>query len=742
MISNRRLYTILFGLFLASGFCGLLYQVIWLRLAFAAFGVITPVLSIVLSVFMLGLSVGSWLGGRWITALAARTGRSAIWFYAGSELFLGIGGLLVPAIFVAGQAALLTAGTMDSTRYLLLSALVLGGSILPWCVLMGFTYPFMMAFIREVDERNTTGFSYLYLANVIGAMLGTLATAGVHIELLGLHHTSWVAVAVNFGIAVVSVGLARLSPGPRPEEGESVPASTPGTAARDAVRSPLIASILFATGFISMAMEVVWTRAFTPVLLTTIYSFASLLAVYLMATWIGSLLYRRHLARGRTRANAELLALLAATSFLPAVTNDPRLPWSWRVLAVATLSSIVPFCGCLGYLTPKLIDDYARGGPEAAGRAYAVNIVGGILGPLFAGYLLLPFFGVKQSMILLALPLLGFFLLHLRAAFRRPAFGAITAATTTALLATAILYSTSYEDRSYYKTGELRRDHVATAFATGQGMGKALFVNGIGMTNLSSLTKIMAHLPMCTLAREPEAALVICLGMGTTLRSLESWDVDVTAVELVPGVRQLFSYFHPDAEALLRKPNCRVIIDDGRRFLSRTARKYDVITIDPPPPVEAAGSSLLYSRQFYQLIKTRLNDGGILQTWWPMGEKPALQATARALVEEFPHVRVYHSIADMGYHFSASLQPFEKPTVEQFIARMPRRARADLLEWADGRSLEDFVADILRLEIPVADLLDPDPDVCITDDHPYNEYFLLRRVRNKLDGHNSYEYIH
>ena len=172
MNSRRGLYVTLFGLFLASGFCGLLYQVVWLRLAFAAFGVITPVLSIVLSVFMLGLSLGSWAGGRWIDALTLRSGRSAAWYYAGAELLIGIGGLLVPSIFSAGQAALLPAGAMDSTRYLFFSALVLGISILPWCILMGFTYPFMMAFIREVDEGNRTSFSYLYLANVIGAMLG------------------------------------------------------------------------------------------------------------------------------------------------------------------------------------------------------------------------------------------------------------------------------------------------------------------------------------------------------------------------------------------------------------------------------------------------------------------------------------------------------------------------------------------------------------------------------------------
>src|SRR6266550_3035696 len=86
----------LFLAFVASGFCSLLYQIVWLRLAFASFGVITPVLSTVLSVFMLGLAIGSWLSGKWIDALSAAWNKPAIWFYALAELLIGIGGILVP----------------------------------------------------------------------------------------------------------------------------------------------------------------------------------------------------------------------------------------------------------------------------------------------------------------------------------------------------------------------------------------------------------------------------------------------------------------------------------------------------------------------------------------------------------------------------------------------------------------------------------------------------------------------
>jgi spermidine synthase len=182
---NRLTRRILFFLFFLSGFSSLVYQVVWTRMAFASFGIITPVLSVVLSVFMLGLALGSWGGGRFIAAFAKRTGLSAINFYAFAELLIGLGAFAVPKLFAIGEGLLLASGETDSFGYLSLSALVLAVSILPWCVCMGATFPFMMAFVREQDEANTGSFSFLYLANVLGAMCGTFLTAVVWIELFG-----------------------------------------------------------------------------------------------------------------------------------------------------------------------------------------------------------------------------------------------------------------------------------------------------------------------------------------------------------------------------------------------------------------------------------------------------------------------------------------------------------------------------------------------------------------------------
>src|SRR5262249_13844177 len=160
--------------------------------------------------------------------------------------------------------------------------------------------------------------------------------------------------------------------------------------------------------FTSMAMEVVWTRAFTTVLQTQVYSFAVLLFVYLLATWIGSLVYRRHLARGGALSTAQLVALLAVTALVPVVMHDPR----FLRRGYGGLASIVPFCAVLGYLTPKLIDEYSQGQPDRVGSSYAVNVSGCILGPLAASYALLPAMSLKAVLLVLAAPYLALLLFY------------------------------------------------------------------------------------------------------------------------------------------------------------------------------------------------------------------------------------------------------------------------------------------------------------------------------------------
>jgi spermidine synthase len=726
LIAKNKLF---FLLFFVSGFCGLLYQVVWVRIAFATFGIVTPVLSVVLSVFMLGLSLGSWAGGKWIERITQKTKISAVFFYGLVELLIGIGAFTVPRLFEMGGAWMLPMGEMDSTKYLSLSALIISWSILPWCVLMGATFPFMMSYLKQLDRANDTGFSFLYLANVVGAMCGTLVTALVLIEALGFSNTLLVAGCSNFAIAIVSCVAGFTQPsGGASKNSASIPVGLFPPSKLPMAQNRLICFILFLTGFASLAMEVIWTRAFTPILKTTIYSFALLLTTYLAATWMGSYIYRGHLRRQGILSISKLTAALALFSLLPVILNDPRL----HSQASIVLFSIFPFCAILGYLTPKLIDEYSFGRPKDAGRAYAFNILGCIAGPLFAGYFLLPIAGAKLSLILLAIPLLFCALLCPRPVTAGRIWRVASGGVTLLLLTTSLVLSQSYEEGTSEGGRVVRRDYTATVVASGVGMEKRLLVNGIGITQLTPVTKVMAHLPLALLEHPPQSALVICFGMGTTFRSLMSWNIRTVAVELVPSVKETFSYFFSDAESLTKDPRAAVVIDDGRRFLKRTPESFDLITLDPPPPPEAAGSSLLYSEEFYALVQQRLRKGGILQQWFPAGEERILQAVARSLGRSFPHVRAFHSMEGWGYHFLASLSPIAIPTAAEMISRLPDLAQKDLLEWEKEKTLPEFLRNVLAREVAFDALLSKDERISITDDRPYNEYYFVRRTWAKI----------
>ena len=725
----------LFLAFFLSGCCALIYQVVWTRLAFASFGIIPPVLSIVISVFMLGLSGGAWAGGKWIEGLVRRTGFSALLFYALAELVMAIGGFSVPKLFAIGEGLLLSSGQTDSIRYLFLSAVVLALSMLPWCLFMGATFPFMMAYAREKDARSEHSFSYLYLANVLGAMTGCLLTAVVFVEILGFKRTLWLAAAINVTIAALSAFVAwkqpRLAADAQALRAEK-PAQPPNDGSVSRPQRRMIKWILFSTGFSAMAMEVIWARAFAPVMTTQVYTFALIIFAYLGATFVGSLVYRRDLRKGSVRSTAVLISLLAVAALLPVVCNDLRFltntpNFAGYFSATVLLLSICPLCAVLGYLTPALIDEYSLGDPSGAGQAYALNVAGSILGPLFASYVLLPSLGERYGIIILGLPFLAFSLVgtgSLSSAYRWSLRVAATVFLIWSLFFAQDL--AAFASRKAAKI-EIRRDYAASVISAGEGLSKALLVNGIGVTGLVPMTKFMAHLPLAYHSGRPESALVICFGMGTTYRSVLSWDLKAVAVELVPSVRDAFPFYFEDAERILSNPNGRIVIDDGRRFLNRTADKFDVIVIDPPPPVEAAGSSLLYSEEFYARAKEHLQPNGILQAWFPGGDEKTGQAVLRSLRNSFPHLRCFRSALGAGMLILASAEPIAALGPQQIATRMPPKAAADLMEWSPSRNLNAYLAQVVWKEFPVDAALNPDPEVRITDDRPYNEYFLLRR---------------
>jgi spermidine synthase len=719
---------VFFLCFFLSGFCSLVYQVIWLRVAMAGFGVTTPLVSIVLSVFMAGLALGSWAGGRLVHRFESKPAAFFIRLYGAMELTIGVSGVVVAPLLRHGHALLgVQQVSWGSSSFYLASAAWIALVMLPFCAVMGATFPVAMAGIRAAYEgESARSFSYLYVANVLGAMTGTIGSAFVMIETMGFSRSLLVAAVSNALIATLAFALSRTAGSGR----SSLPQAAAGSEgpAADKAILPLLAT----TGLASLAMEVVWTRQYLPFLGPVVYSFAAMLAIYLAATAIGSRLYRRRSKPGGAPVS-ELawrpLAVLASSfALLPLVTADPRIPspedTDLLLGALRVALGIGPFCGVLGFLTPMLVDRWSGGDPDRAGRAYAVNAIGCILGPLVAGFVLLPALGERWTLILLALPLFGFGVFSARdlklARLKLPI---------AALAACVLMIVFTRDFETLYPHAWIRRDYTATVIADGEGMDKILLTNGTGMTLLTPITKMMAHLPLTSLDAPAKRALVLCFGMGTSFRAALSWGIPVTVVELVPSVPKVFGFFHADGEQLLRSPRATVVIDDDRRYLERTRDTYDVIVVDPPPPVAAAGSSLLYSTEFYRVLARRLSTGGILQQWLPGADFTTGSAFAQALRNSFPYVRTFRSIEGWGFHFLCSFKPLPRPSAAEMASRLPPAALKDLLEWGPQSAAEAQFRGVLDQELPLRQLIDREPGApTLTDDRPVNEYYLLRHA--------------
>jgi predicted membrane-bound spermidine synthase len=700
----------------------------------ASFGVTTALVSIVISMFMAGLGLGSWGAGVWTRR--AKTSRTALRLYALAELLVGISSIVVPYELRLGRLLLQNLGNFavwQSSRYYLVAGGWIALTLVPWCTCMGSTFPLLMTVIRQTaGPKSERSFSYLYIANVAGALAGTFTSAFVLIELLGFTGTLHVAGVLNATLVVAAmVVAARLS-------GFSLQRSMQQSARQKLYGIPdaIVLCFLFTTGMVGMGMEVVWIREFTPYLGNVVYTFAGILAVYLLATVVGSQDYRSWVFSHKLSDSIPAWSSLALFAVIPVVAADPLLPL--RVggveLGGLRLSAIVLFCALAGFLTPLLVDAWSGGDASRAGTAYALNVVGCIVGPLIAGFLLLPRLGERRSLVVLATPL---FAIAAFTAFRRqpsaeggprprlnPKMKFVAAA-----IAAGLLFRVSHDYETKFPERVVRRDYTATVIATGTGFEKQLLVNGFGMTMLTPVTKYMAHLPLAFMPKPAQSGLVICFGMGTTFRSMLSWGIRTTAVDLVPSVPALFGYYHSDASRVLSNPLGRVVVDDGRRFLDGTNETYDVIVVDPPPPPAAAGSSLLYSVEFYEVIKKHLRKGGILQMWYPAGEgdDATAAAVAKAIQQSFPYVRAFMSFDRFGFHFLASMQPLPETPSSVLASRMPSAAVPDFLEWGPESTVESQFERVVSQERTMQQIVDRDPKIqAIRDDEPVNEYYLLR----------------
>jgi len=285
-----------FVFFFVSGFCSLLYELVWLRLAVAEFGVTTALTSIVLSMFMTGLGLGSWGTGVLLRRYAERIRFPVFRLYAMAELLIGVSAIAVRYELLLGRHLLRLTGFSASWAYYVVAGILVALAIVPWCACMGATIPLaMQAIRRHFSDASSRSFSFLYLANVLGAVAGTILPLFI-IEQYGFFATLGVGASLNVTLALSAALLAtrfpeaRVTAPPRSNKSKSKASkSAKGTdSLSEAASRRSILGLLFLSGITSLGIEVIWIRQFTPYVGTVVYAFALILGTYLTSTFLGS----------------------------------------------------------------------------------------------------------------------------------------------------------------------------------------------------------------------------------------------------------------------------------------------------------------------------------------------------------------------------------------------------------------------------------------------------------------------
>ena len=729
-------------LFLASGAAGLIYQVVWSRELVLVFGNTTQAISTIVIAVMLGLGLGGFAGGR-----VARRSPYPLRWYALCELLVAGFALLLPLAFSVIAEVYRTAYTAASLSELTVVRLGLAlVAVAPATFLMGMTLPLLTQFLVHDTDQTGAQLAELYTVNTLGAVLGTLIAGFLAIELLGLTGTSYLAVLLNVvagaGGLLLARGAGPAAPGPGAAGSAASAAALPDPAAG---HRNLVFFATFVSGFVALSLEVLWTRLLAEGSGSRIYVFVIILALYLLGIAIGSTVYKR-----RSRAEQSTLTALGlcfagvglaaiGTVVLGSGMLDiPGGDWKYFLLLPATF--------LMGYAFPlagRLVTPSAAAAGESAGLLYAWNTAGSILGAFAAAFLLAGTIGTNRSILLLAavILLLGAYLVGIDGARRVGRQGALAALLVGAALLSvgatvARLPLTQTSTENYLAGLGLHAVHLEDNLATVDGLGGAplqrrLYVSGVAMTTLTIDTKLMAYVPK---ALRPQATrfLDIAFGMGSTYRSGLILGLHTDAVELSPSVPGLMPIFFPDGDQFLHDPNGRIIIADGRNYVRLSAERYDLIAVDPPPPIQSAGTVVLYTREFFAQGKQRLNPGGIFILWIPYNNVVLndFKDHVRTFRGVFTHVTIMFGPGHNGVYLLGS--DADLTLDDASIARLfgTATAQADLAGAPDfppttGAGWVAVVRQSLWLSDQQVDtFVGAGPE--ITDDHPRSEYYLVR----------------
>lgn len=637
------------ALMLASGFAGLGYQIVWTQQSALWLGHETAGVLAVVTAFFGGLGVGALLLGRRIAG-SARPGR----WYALCELVIGLWSLLLAtAMAPVGQSLLGLIGAQPSAAWQWTVAF--GGSfvlLLPATAAMGATLPAMeRALSRHAQATQSSSIAALYAGNTLGAVVGVLASAFWLVPTYGLARTALLCALLNGLCALAALALFDRA---GPATPTAVLTAVPTAAPPSPEHARGLPVLLAATGLLGIAYEVLVVRVLSQVAENTVYTFALLLAIYLVGSAAGAAFYGRRLA-GRADAAAlqgRLLVLLALACLVGSASLwgasalkdhvlallGPGMPAALTAEAVLAAAAFLPPTLLMGALFSHLATR-ARATGMGFARALGLNTLAAAAAPLLFGVLLLPTLGSKATLLGVAAAYLLLAWACAPAGQRRPGAalaGAAAAVLTLALLAPPlVLVQVPPDGRMLsYREGAMAAVSVVQE-ADGT---RRLRINNRQQEGSNAAWSADARQALVPLLLHPAPRRALFLGLGTgTTAAAATLDpaLQVQAVELLPEVIAAASWFgapEPDAGERLQ-----VLAADARRFVRADDARYDLIVSDNFHPARS-GSAALYTVEHFAAVRARLAEGGLFCQWLPLHQldAPTLRSIVQAFLMAFP----------------------------------------------------------------------------------------------------------
>ncbi|HEU4395558.1 MAG TPA: hypothetical protein VFS92_08325, partial [Planctomycetota bacterium] len=691
------------GLFLVSGAAGLVYEVAWARLLVRIVGGAYPAAAAVAAAFLGGLALGAHLGARW----AVRTERP-LRLYAILEAGIAAWALLFPVLLAAAHPVhgwCYRAFGGQPALHMAANLVVAAALLLPPTVAMGATLPVLLRPLSGGGGTVLGGTGLLYGINTAGAAAGAAAAGFALLPALGIRGTVLTAAGANALVAAIALLLDRRA-GPTAAavpEPKGAPAAAPPIPPLGSGLPLLVAAA--ASGFAALVLQMAWTRVLVLCFGSSVHAFTLVLAVFVLGLGLGGLAAPLVGGRGPGRS-ARLAILWGLAAFLawrtvpilaelPLVTaveltalqGDYGDALEWQAGVVLRL--VLPATLAMGAAFPVLVAAVAEssgvGGPRAAGRVYAWNTAGAILGSLAGGVALVPAIGLRGTLLLAVCVLFAAAsIAALRITTRRAWVRAAAAAVPLALgagLANAApewprerlssgpwLYGARYVGHSKVQGRSVDRVIRGAAwdmpyFSEGRSGVIAVLRGSEGMLQLRINGKtdagtgfdmetqlLLGHLP--TLAHPaPKTAFVVGLATGVTANAVSSHGLDrVDVLEISPEVAEACRVFDRVNDGVLDRPSTRVILEDGRKHAEHARETYDVVVSEPTNPW-IAGVSDLFTEEYFRACRSRLNRGGVFGAWlqsYFLAEED-FRMVIRTARSVFPNLTIWECVPYQDY---------------------------------------------------------------------------------------------